>query len=163
MGLLLAGLQPTNVIAAGPEACTAIRDAASQTMEAARVRMRQVLQLSDGGEVQREWRLIDDRRYRKQGNAAWVEDKRPNDWIQMRGNEISNCKRADQEVIDGVAATVWTYSRDVEGERGTVKMWVDKTSSRILRTDVEFEPGKSRYRRSDSRFDYSNDIERPGA
>ncbi len=124
--------------------------------------MRQVLQLSGGGEVQREWRLIGDRRYRKQGGDAWVEDERPNDWMEMRGNKISNCKRADHEVIDGVAATVWTYLRDLEGERGTVKMWVDKTSSRILRTNVEFEPGKSRYRRSDSRFDYSNDIERPG-
>lgn len=160
LGLLLAGLLPTNVLA-GSEACTVIRDAASHTMEAARVRMRQVLQLSSGVQVQREWRLIGDRRYSKQGHDSWVKDERPNDWMQMRGMKISNCKRADHEVIDGAPATVWAYSRDLEGERGTVKMWVDETSSRILRTYVEFEPSKSRYRQSDSRFDYSNDIERP--
>jgi hypothetical protein len=146
---------------AASEECRVVRNAVAQSSEAQRARMRQVLQTNDGREVQREWRMIGNRHYHKVDNAAWRSDPRKHDWMDLRDGEISDCKRTGGESIDGVSATVWSYSRDGKTGSGTVKMWIDNEAGRVLRTEIDFSPGQAKYRKSISRFDYGNGISAP--
>lgn len=123
--------------------------------------MKQVLETNDGREVLREWRMIGNRHYHKVDNAAWRSDRREHDWMGLRDGEISNCKRTGRDLMDGVSATVWSYSRDGKTGGGTVKMWIDKEAGRVLRTEVVFSPSQGQYRKSISRFDYGNGISAP--
>lgn len=97
---------------AASEDCSTIRNAVAQSGDAQRARMKQMLETNDGREVQREWRMIGDRHYHKVDNAGWRSDPRKHDWMGLRDGQISNCKRTGQDLMDGVSATVWSYSRD---------------------------------------------------
>lgn len=142
--------------------CSIIWNAVAQSADAQRVRMKQVLETHDGREVQREWRIIGDRHYHKVDDAGWRSGPRKHDWMGLRDGQISDCRRTGGSSIDGVSATVWSYSRDGKTGRGTVKMWIDKEAGRVLRTEIDFSPGRGQYRKSISRFDYGTSIGAPG-